>query len=391
MLEDTYGHTPAKKAFDLGDVYGVGYDEERAARKKVRLGFIGAGPVVQSKHWPAIKRLQTIWEPVEVVAFALRTENQAHKIQEVFGGHWYADYRKMLDEEPLDGAIVCSSDPVHAEHSIACLEKGIPVLVEKPIARSLVDARRMCCLGDQKGLVLMTVANKRYSPPYRRAKKFVVEGPVSNPAMYIGKFNLGYQYVDLFESGTIHIFDITRYLMGDVTTVRCIGLNKYSRNRRRFPVDNAISTFEFVSGAVGTVYSSSSALSLKPWERVEVYGDHAWLDVDDQYKLTLYDSEEGPAKSWTPIIPNTLIFDEEFGGFMGLIENFLQAIRGLERPIVTGWDGYRAYELLVASELSLARGGAIIQLPLDAQAADEEAHAWLKHAGRPGEQPGRNC
>jgi predicted dehydrogenase len=391
MLEDTYGHTPAKKAFDLGDVYGVGYDEERAARKKVRLGFIGAGPVVQSKHWPAIKRLQTIWEPVEVVAFALRTENQAHKILEVFGGRWYADYHKMLDEEPLDGIIVCSSDPVHAEHSIACLEKGIPVLVEKPIARSLVDAGRMCRLADQKGLVLMTVANKRYSPPYRRAKKFVVEGPVSNPAMYIGKFNLGYQYVDLFESGTIHIFDITRYLMGDVITVRCIGLNKYSRNRRRFPVDNAISTFEFVSGAVGTVYSSSSALSLKPWERVEVYGDHAWLDVDDQYKLTLYDSEEGPAKSWTPIIPNTLIFDEEFGGFMGLIENFLQAIRGLERPIVTGWDGYRAYELLVASELSLGRGGAIIQLPLDAQAADEEAHAWLKHAGWPGEQPGRNC
>jgi predicted dehydrogenase len=122
-------------------------------------------------------------------------------------------------------------------------------------------------------------------------------------------------------------------------------------------------------------------LSLKPWERVEVYGDHAWLDVEDQYKLTLYDSEEGPAKSWTPIIPNTLIFDEEFGGFMGMIENFLQAIRGVEQPIVTGWDGYRAYELLVASELSLARGGAIINLPLDPQAADQEAHAWLKESG----------
>jgi predicted dehydrogenase len=386
MLEDTYGYTPVHKAFELGDVYGVGYDEEHASRKKVRLGFIGAGPVVQSKHWPAIKRLQTIWEPVEVVAFALRTESQARKTQQVFGGHWYADYRKMLDLEQLDGVIVCSSDPVHAEHTIACLKNGIPVLVEKPIARSLLDAERMCRLADQSGLVLMTVANKRYSPPYRRAKKFIVEGPVSNPAMYIGKFNLGYQYVDLFESGTIHIFDITRYFMGDVTSVRCVGLNKYNRNRRRFPIDNAIATFEFASGAVGTVCSSSSALSFKPWERVEVYADHAWLDVDDQYKLTLYDSEEGPAKSWTPVIPNTLIFDEEFGGFMGLIENFLQAIRGNEQAIVTGWDGYRAYELLVASELSLARGGAIVKLPLDPKEADEEAHAWLKRAGWPGAQ-----
>jgi predicted dehydrogenase len=146
-----------------------------------------------------------------------------------------------------------------------------------------------------------------------------------------------------------------------------------------------VASFEFASGAVGTLYTSSSALSLKPWERVEVYGDHAWLDVDDQYRLTLYDSEEGPAKSWTPVVPNTLLFDEEFGGFMGLIENFLQAIRGAEAPLVTGWDGLRAYELLMACELSLARGGETVCLPLEPEAADAEAHAWLAAAGWPGE------
>lgn len=381
MLEDTYGHTPIKKAFELGDVYGVGFDEERASRKRLKIGFIGAGPVVQSKHWPAIKRLQMIWEPVEVTAFALRTEKQAHKVEQVLGGRWYKDYKEMLKNEELDGVIVCSSDAVHAEHSLACIDKGIPVLVEKPITRSLVDAQEVCKLADQKGVPVMTVANKRYSPPYRRAKKFIVDGPVSNPAMFVGKFNLGYPYVDLFESGTIHLFDITRYLMGDVRTVRCVGLNAYHKNKRKFPVDNAIAQFEFKSGAVGTLYSSSSALSFKPWERVEVYGDYAWLDVDDQYKLTLHDSETDGSKYWTPIIPNTLIFDEEFGGFIGLMENFLQVIRGAEKPLVTGWDGCRAYEALVASELSLARQGAVISLPLDPKSADEEALAWLKAAG----------
>jgi predicted dehydrogenase len=385
MLEDTYGHTSIKKAFDLADVYGVGYDQERASRKKVRLGIIGAGGVVQSKYLPAIARLRMIWEPVEVIAFCRRTEAQARKMQAIYGGHWYADYRKMLAEEELDGAIVASSDPVHAEHTIASLEAGLPVLVEKPITRSLVDSERVCRLADERGLPLMTVANKRYSPPYRRAKKFITEGPVTNPALYVAKFNLGYDYLDLFESGTVHMFDMTRFLMDDVRTVRCVGVNRYDRCKRRYPVDNAVSTFEFDSGAVGTVYTSSSALSLKPWERVEVYGDHAWLDVDDQYKLTLYDSEEGPAKSWTPVMPNTLIFDEEFSGFMGLIENFLQVIRGVEKPVVTGWDGHRAYELVVASELSLARRGESIHLPLDPKTADEEAHAWLKSSGWPGQ------
>jgi hypothetical protein len=59
--------------------------------------------------------------------------------------------------------------------------------------------------------------------------------------------------------------------------------------------------------------------------------------------LILYDEEEGPAKHWRPVIPNTLIFDEEFGGFLGMIENFLQAARGVEQPLVTGWDGHRSY------------------------------------------------
>ena len=75
------------------------------------------------------------------------------------------------------------------------------------------------------------------------------------------------------------------------------------------------------------------------------------------------------------------MFDEEFGGYMGVIENFLQAIRSSEKPLGTGWDGYRAYELLVASQLSLARGGEIIKLPLDPEAADRETRAWLERSG----------
>ena len=71
------------------------------------------------------------------------------------------------------------------------------------------------------------------------------------------------------------------------------------------------------------------------------------------------------------MVPNTLLFDEEFGGFMGLIENFLQVIRGVEAPCVTGWDGHRAYELNVATLLSLHRREPVA-LPLDSAAADAE-------------------
>ncbi|MHB1296312.1 MAG: Gfo/Idh/MocA family protein [Anaerolineae bacterium] len=377
MQEDTYGHTPYAKAFERADVYGIGYDEERAARRPLRLAILGAGGVAQSKYLPAISRLRTIWEPVQVTSIAVRTRAQGEKVAAIHGCRWYADWHDLLAHEELDGVLITGPDDLHEEMGLACLERGLPILVEKPITRSLVQSERLCRKGDETGLVVMSVANKRYAPPYRRAKRFIEEGPVGNPALYAGKFNLGYDYVDMFESGTIHLFDLTRFLMGDVATLRALGIDRYRRNRQGYPFDNATCQFAFASGAVGTLYTSSSALSLKPWERVEVYGDHAWLAVEDQLELTLYDDERGPAKSWRPVVPNTLLFDEEFGGFMGILENYCQAVRGAERPLVTGWDGHRAYELAVASHLSMARGGEVIVLPLDPVVADAEAGAWL--------------
>ena len=224
----------------------------------------------------------------------------------------------------------------------------------------------------------MTVAME-HPKPYRRAKSFVDGGPVSNPAMFAAKFNLGYDYViHMLEAGTIHVLDLARYFMGDVARLHAIGVNKYGRNQKRYPFDNAMFSFKFCSGSVGQLYTSSSAISLKPWERVEIYGNKAWLAVEDQYELRLYDSEQGPAKSWRPVVPNTLLFDEEFGGFMGLVENFLEVIRQKEPPLVTGWDGHRAYELNVAAILSLTRQDPI-SLPLNSLAADAERASAVQY------------
>lgn len=374
MIADNYGHTPLNKMFDLADVYGVGLDEERLSRKKIKIAIVGCGGVAQSKHIPAINRLRMIWEQVELVAISVRTRAQGEKISNIYNCKWYPDYEEMIRNEEIDGVIISSPDAMHYEHAMTCLEYNLNILLEKPFTLSMAEGVKLCKYADERGLVLMTVSNKRYSPPYWRAKKIVENGPVSNPALYCGKFNLGYKYVNLLEDGTIHILDLARYFMGDVSEVNAIGVNKYKKSK--YPADNIIITFSFKSGSIGTVYTSSTALSLKPWERIEIYADSAWLAIEDQYELLLYDSEEGPAKSWKPVIPNSLIFDEEFGGFMGLIENFAQSIRGLEKPVVTGWDGYRACELAAATHLSLKLNETVM-LPVDPNIVDNEIKNWL--------------
>lgn len=373
-------NTPPKEILGDAHSYGVSFDEKRSCRKKIRLAIIGAGGIAQTKYLPAVMRLRTMWEPVEVAAISRRDRQQGEKIAKLYGCRWYADSGKMLREEELDGVLITGPDELHAEHVMMSLNANLPVLVEKPITRSLVDAEKICRYADKKQLVLMTVANKRYSPPYRRAKQFVEQGPVSNPALYCGKFNLGAGGGLLLETGTVHVFDLTRYFMGEVARVHAVAVNKYHGNKLKYPVDNVVSTFEFTSGSVGTLYTSSAAHFFKPMERVEIYGNKSWLTVEDQNELLLYDSEEGPAKSWKPVVPFPVsFFDVELGGFLGLVQNFLEVIRGNEKPLVTGWDGYRAYELVVATQLSLYRKETL-KLPMDPKTADDEQEEWFKSA-----------
>ena len=78
---------------------------------------------------------------------------------------------------------------------------------------------------------------------------------------------------------------------------------------------------------------------------MEIYVEKQWLAVEDQHTLKIYDSETGPTKVYEPVFPNTLIFDEEFGGFIGLIENFCECIRKNATPLVNGRDGMEEWAL----------------------------------------------
>jgi hypothetical protein len=70
---------------------------------------------------------------------------------------------------------------------------------------------------------------------------------------------------------------------------------------------------------------------------------------------------------------------------MGLLENFAQVIRGQDAPVVTGWDGYRAFELLTAVQLSLMNHTRVT-LPLnDVSAAGQAVQDWLRKSGWPGD------
>jgi predicted dehydrogenase len=269
---DVYGHTPLDKMFAGADVYGVGFDHHRADRRPLRLAMIGAGGVAQSKWLPALARLGTLWDPVELVGVADPNEDQGHKVGRVHGCRWYRDHRQLLIEEKPDVVVVATPDRFHAEHVEDALEMGAAALVEKPFCASLAEAARLCDVSAATGATLMPVANLRFSPPFRRARQFLSNlTGFSSERVLLGRMQLGYDYVDLLEGATVHLFDLARFLLGDVVEVRARGLGR-AEGERRYPCRQAVVSLDFGPGGAAQLFTSSSALSLKPWLRVEVHG-----------------------------------------------------------------------------------------------------------------------
>lgn len=352
-----FGHTGVAAAFGRADVYAIrpGSQSERASKRPLTLAIAGAGGVAQAKWIPAIKRLQTTGEPISLIGIAEPDAASRAKAATVAGTKPFETLAQLLAAEKPDLVLVLTSDDAHASCVEVALGRGVSVLVEKPLAHRFEEALRLVELAKRGDVLLAAVANKRFSPPYAMAKALIDQRRLkSPPTVFTGKFTLGYPYVDLLEAGTVHLIDLMGWFMGPCRDLSARGIIGPDGK-----LQSAVVSLRFASGAIGSVMTSKSGLSFKPWERVEIFGSGAYLVIDDQLEVTLFDDETGPALSWKPTIPNTLMFDESFGGYAGLLENVLDAIRGLVPLSTPGADGARAVGLIEGIRRALASGAAV--------------------------------
>jgi predicted dehydrogenase len=366
--EIDYGHTAYDTAIVAGDVYGIKPDPKRAGKRPLAIAVVGCGGVAQAKWLPAIGYLQTRSEPLTIAGIVDIDATTRDKVGALYAAPTYPTLTALLATKRPDLVLVLTSDGAHVPVARVAIDAGVPALVEKPLARSLAEASDLCAFAESRGVLLACVANKRFSPPYAMAQALVGEGRLkSPPTLFSGKFTLGYPYVDILEAGTIHLLDLALWFMGPVASVSALG--RFGLDGR---VESVVATIAFASGAIGSIVTSAVAMSFKPWERVEIVGRNAILVVEDQLELTLHDEETGPSKTWRPVIPNTLLFDESFGGYAGLLENVLDAVRGLAPFSATGRDGAAAVALVEAIRRSIAIGGPVA---LDATPARERETA----------------
>jgi predicted dehydrogenase len=128
-------------------------------RSTLRFGVIGAGAFASRRHIPDILRNDN----AVLAALCRRDEETLRRLAEHFEAERaYADWRRMLDECPLDAVVIATPNNLHFEQAKAALEHDLHVLLEKPMTVRADEARELHRMAEERGLRLAVALN----PPY---------------------------------------------------------------------------------------------------------------------------------------------------------------------------------------------------------------------------------
>ena len=142
------------------------------SNEKLRIGIIGIGMYAVYNHVPQLRATGR----AEVVACARRNPERLAMAQHVLQiEHGYKDWRQMLEEEPLDAVVVSTPHHAHVEPTLAALERGLHVLVDKPMALNSAEAWAMAEAAEKANRVLM-VSGSRSKGKWQTVKSQIEAG-----------------------------------------------------------------------------------------------------------------------------------------------------------------------------------------------------------------------
>jgi len=145
------------------------------ASKKLRVGFVGTGGIAQSTHIPGWQQLGE----VEIVALCDVNQATAAKAAALTGvakKNVFADYHEMLEKVELDILDVCTPNSYHKAPTVAGLNAGCHVIVEKPVATSVSEVEEMIAAKNRAKKLLMVAQSMRFTGEGLAARRFVEQG-----------------------------------------------------------------------------------------------------------------------------------------------------------------------------------------------------------------------
>ena len=306
----------------------------------VKVGVIGIG----NMGWHHA-RVLSLLRDADLIGVADPDPERGHMATEQFGCRWFADYRQMLSEVEA----VCIAVPTLLHHPVglACLQAGLHVLIEKPIAASQDEATALINAAHQAHRLLQVGHIERFNPAFRELIKVVaneevvvLEGRRHSP--HSDRANDVSVVLDLM----IHDIDLVLEL-AQAPVVRLAAAGGRSAEG---PIDYVNATLGFENGVVASL--TASKMSHRKIRSLSAHCRSSLVETDF-LNHTLHIHRR--AHEWVSADHGELLYRND--GFIeevsttsieplyAELEHFLQCVRGRETPAVDGLQASRALKL----------------------------------------------
>jgi predicted dehydrogenase len=265
-------------------------------------------------------------------------DTSAERAREIAAGaatRALTDYRDVLSE--VDAVSIAVPTEAHRDVALPFLERGIGVLVEKPMARSLGEADDMIAAARHAGAVLAVGHTERYNPAVAAVLPLVTS-PRFIEVHRLGAFPERSLDIDVVFDLMIHDLDvILAFVQSEVTALEAVGVPVLTP---RYDIANA--RLRFASGCIANV--TASRISKDRVRKIRFFQPDAYLSIDyaaqevEGWRLVRRDGAR-PAIEGGPIP----ITREE--PLKRELADFVRAVRQGTKPLVDGEAGRRALEL----------------------------------------------
>ncbi len=344
--------------------------------KLVRVGIIGLG-AIGPVH---IQGFQAC-ENAEIVAVCDIRKELVKMWSKKLNVDGYTSYLELLRREDIDAVSICTPHHTHAPITIAAAVHGKHVLVEKPMATSLMEADEMIKACREAGVKLGVIFQSRFAEGPRILKKALEQGKLGKIVMAEAivkwfRSDKEYYHRDKWaecwrgkwstEGGgalinqAIHTIDLLQWFMGPVDHL--YGL--YGTYTHTIEVeDTAVAVMKFKNGALGVIEGTVSMPREFQTTKITILGSKGYVELTGT-RITAWKvegEEKPPTLEEKKYLKETLKVKPT--GHMLQIQDFVNAIIENREPLVNGEEGRKSLEIIVAIYMS-SRTGMPVKFPV---------------------------
>ncbi len=308
-----------------------------AAKASGEIGFAvaGAGNLAKWAHLPNLQKMHGVSLRAVYSANGARGKGYASR----FGAAYCSsDYDEVLADASVDAVLIASRNQEHARQAEAALRAGKHVFVEKPMALTEDECRRLVRAASDAGRRLTVGFNRRFAPYYIELKKQLARR--TGPAVMAARVNSpgisgGYWMADPSIGGAIlgeacHFVDLFYWLL-DSEPVAVSAYSLPTGVKEPVGENNLAASFRFADGSVANLTYCTVGSRTSGGERVEVFAQGIGAATEDFKSLTVSGSTRTHRSKW---------WAEK--GYLAQMEDFAAAIREGRSPKVTVLDGARS-------------------------------------------------